>query len=371
MDEHIRRRLSMAMARHGVEAVVAYSKENVTYCAGYVVPSMALGIRNRQFAVAVNRDGQAGMLLSSNELTEAEARASVRDLRPYDEFTDDPMEILAGLLNELGVSRARVGLELDAIPADRWERLRSLLPQVTWVDGGPVLAEARMVKSPHELEQMRQVTHIAHLAQSEAHAMVHEGMTERELSRAIVDRALAHGADSVLMVQVAAGERSGYSNPTPSDRPMRRGEMVKVDVSLSLGGYLSDTGHGVVIAEASPRQQEIWHKVADTLATVEDAVKPGISTGELWRIFTATFERHGISPSISFLGHGLGLSLHEEPFFAAHTDTPLEPGMTFAIEPVYYDTDGTQYFLEDNLALTESGLENLTTVLPHDLILIH
>ena len=112
MDEHVIARHKAAMERFGLDALVAYSKENVAYGAGYIVPSHILGIRNRQFAVATNRDGQAAMLLTTNELVEAQARSSLEDLQPYDEFADDPMQVLAGKLRDLGVSEGKIGLEM-------------------------------------------------------------------------------------------------------------------------------------------------------------------------------------------------------------------------------------------------------------------
>jgi Xaa-Pro dipeptidase len=74
-----------------------------------------------------------------------------------------------------------------------------------------------------------------------------------------------------------------------------------------------------------------------------------------------------MEPAIRFLGHGLGLSLHEEPFIAAHSDTVLEPGMVFAVEPIF--VDGREgYHLEDNLLVTEDGYENLTLGFARELV---
>jgi Xaa-Pro dipeptidase len=72
-------RQQAAMDEFGFDALVAYSKENVAYGAGYVVPSQALSVRDRHFAVVVNRDGKAAMLLTSNELQEAQARSTITD----------------------------------------------------------------------------------------------------------------------------------------------------------------------------------------------------------------------------------------------------------------------------------------------------
>lgn len=370
MDEHIRARQQAAMARHDLDALVAYSKENVAYGAGYSVPSQSLNIRNRQFAVACNRDGQAAMLLTANEVPEAAVRSAIRDLRPYDEFADDPMAVLAGILRDLGVAEGRIGLEMDAIPADRWEALKRLLPRAAWVHGAEAFHHARRLKTPAELNRLRKAARIADAAQAEAHAQVREGMTEQELYRCIVDRALAHGAEGILMVQVAAGERSAYSNPTPSDRRLKRGDVVKLDLFVTVGGYLSDTGRAIVIGEASPRHREIWARMQETLAALHATIRPGVRTSELWQVFVDSFGRHGMAPAMRFLGHGLGLSLHEEPFIAGHTDSVLEAGMVIAIEPVYKADDGIGYHLEDNLIVTPTGVENMTSRFGPDLIVV-
>ena len=370
MDEHVAARLCGAMDRYGLDALIAYSKENVAYGAGYIVPSQALGIRNRQFAVAVNRAGHAAMLLSANELQEAQARSTIKDLRPYDEFAEDPMAVLAAIAKDLGVADGKIGLEMDGIPADRWQALTKHLPRARWEHGAEAFHEARKVKTPRELDLLRQAAAIAETAQLEAHRQVREGMTEQDLYRLLVDRALAHGAEAILMIQVATGERSTYSNPTPTSRLLRRGEAVKIDVFVSMSGYLSDTGRSIVIGEATPLQRDIWAKMQDALAAVHAAIRPGATTRDLWDVFVETFRKYDMAPVIRFLGHGLGLSLHEEPFIAAHTNMVLEPGMVFAIEPVYKTSDGTGFHLEDNVIVTQTGVENMTSRLGRELIVL-
>ena len=255
MDEHILARHKAAMEKFSLDAMVAYSTDNVGYGLGYLIQSQVLGTRNRQFAVAVNKDGMTGALLTANEAVEAQTRSLIKDLRPYDEFADDPMAVLAGLLKDLGVAEGRIGLEMDAIPADRWEDLKRHLPRAKWEHGAEAYHFARMVKTPMELDRMRRASRIADLAQAKAHPHVKAGVTEREVYRRVVDEAIVQGADRVLMVQVAAGERSAFSNPTPSDYKLQKGEVVKIDVFVEVGGYLSDHGKGFVVGEASQLQK--------------------------------------------------------------------------------------------------------------------
>jgi Xaa-Pro aminopeptidase len=371
MNEHILKRQKEALGRFGLDALVAFSMENVAYGTGYLIPSQSLNLRHRQFAVVVNGDGKTALLLTSNEAPEAEERSAIRDLRPYDQFADDPMEVLAGILKDMGVAEGRIGLEMDSLSANRWETLKTHVQRAQWEDGCEAFKYARMIKTPDELDRLRKAARIADLAQAEAHPHVHVGVTEREIYRHVVDRAIANGADNILMVQVAAGERSAYSNPTPGDYRMKRGEVVKIDTFVEVGGYLSDTGRAFVVGEANQIQRDAWARMQETMAAIHTIIRPGVSTKSLWQTFVNTFKKYDMEPAMRFLGHGLGLSLHEEPFIAAHTDTTLEEGMVFAIEPVYETRDKKMGFhLEDNVIVTSDGVENMTSHFGPDLIVL-
>jgi len=369
MDAELKQRLVTAMAHHELDGLVAFGKENVAYCAGYTVPSQALNLRDRQFGVAVNRDGEAAMLLTSNEVAEAESRSTLHRFRPYDEFADEPMAVLAATLDELGLVGARVGFEFEALATRQWLKLEPCIGPTRWEDGTDAFKHARMVKTSREIDALRRACKIADNAQRDVHETVHAGMSEREVYRLLVDRALACGADDVVFIQVAAGDRSALSNPSPGDRKLGRGDAVKVDVFVSEGGYMSDTGRSFVVGDAPKKYVDTWSRMQDALLAVEAAVRPGATTRDLWGIFVRSFAQNGMEPIIRFLGHGLGLSLHEEPFIAAHTGTVLQAGMVFAIEPVYR-VGPAGFHLEDNVLVTESGFENLTDAFGRDLIVV-
>lgn len=367
MDQHILQRHLAAMEEYDLDALVAVSSDNVAYGAGYSVPSQKLGMRHRQFAVVATRDGRSGMLLTSNEADEARERSSIGELWPHDEFTDDPMKVLAGELRAWGLQRAVIGIEFDALPVERWETLRAELPDVRWRPARDAYSRARMIKTPAEVQHLREAAHIAMAGQISLYPKFAAGMTEHEAYRLLADEMLARGADDVIMIQVAAGARSTYSNPAPGPAPFVAGEAVKVDVFVSKQGYLSDTGRSFVMTESTLRQQDTWRRMNDVMDLIRGAVRPGATTRELWTLFVDEFRNNSLSPAIRFLGHGLGLSLHEEPFIAAHAETVLEPGMVFAVEPVCTD-EGNGYHLEDILLVTEHGYENLTPDFSRELV---
>jgi Xaa-Pro dipeptidase len=367
MDKDILARLQLAMNEFGLDALVAHSPDNVAYGAGYLVPSQSLGMRNRQFVTVFTADGRSAMLLTTNEVDEAKDRSAITQLYPYDEFTDDPMAVLAGMLRDLEVHTGVIGIELDAFPADRWEELRRLVPRGQWRPAAAAFARARMVKTPREIALLRESANIAVRAQREVYDALGPGVTERDAYRMVANRALALGADDLVMIQVAAGERSIYSNPSPGDIQFVAGEPVKFDVFVTKQGYLSDTGRSIVIGSASEDQRRTWGRMHEVFDLIKDAVRPGVSTRELWDLFVQEFAARSMRPAIRFLGHGLGLSLHEEPFIAAHSDTVLEPGMVFAVEPVFVD-GRNGYHLEDILLVTKDGHENLTPEFDRELV---
>lgn len=367
MDHDIMARHQAVMEAHGLDALIAVSPDNVAYGAGYLVPSQALGMRHRQFAVLSTRAGDSAMLVTANELDEARERSPIRTLVPHDEFTDDPMEVLAAMIRERGLATATIGLELDALPASRWATLQAALPRTAWAPAADAFHEAWMIKTLAEITHLRDAAEIAMDGQLAVHPSLRAGMTEHEAYRLLADQMLAHGADKIVMIQVAAGERSTFSNPSPGPTRFVDGEAVKVDVFVSRHGYLSDTGRSVVIGHSSARQRDTWAKMNDVMDLVRAEVRPGATTGQLWKLFVREFERRSLAPAIRFLGHGLGLSLHEEPYIAAHADTVLEPGMVFAIEPICVD-EGNGYHLEDILLVTPDGHENLTPRFPRELV---
>jgi Xaa-Pro aminopeptidase len=360
-------RQQAAMRSHGLDALIAVSTDNVAYGAGYTVPSQALGMRHRQFAVLATADGDSAMLLTTNEVDEARQRSGITALTGYDEFTEDPMAVLAGMVRERGLERATIGVEFDVLPAARWKSLRQELPHARFVPAAPAFDEARMIKTPTEIAHLRKAAEIAMEGQLAAHRRFTAGMTEHEAYCLLADEVLARGAEKIVMIQIAAGNRSTLSNPTPGPTKFTAGEAVKIDVFVTSNGYLSDTGRTVTIERSTPRQRDTWAKMNDVMDLLRDAVRPDVTTGELWCLFVREFERRGLAPAIRFLGHGLGLGLHEEPYIAAHADTLLQPGMVFAIEPIAVD-EGNGYHLEDILLVTEDGHENLTPKFPRELV---
>jgi Xaa-Pro aminopeptidase len=114
---------------------------------------------------------------------------------------------------------------------------------------------------------------------------------------------------------------------------IEHGDVVKIDIFATTAGYLFDTGRSVFVCEIDPGHRTTWQAMEETLLAIYEVAHAGNTTADLWRTFVSSFGAHGMEPAIRFLGHGLGLSLHGEPFIASHTETELEVGMVSRSSP--------------------------------------
>src|SRR5579864_2017473 len=170
----------------------------------------------------------------------------------------------------------------------------------------------------------------------------------------------------------------------PGKRALREGDIVTLDLALSLEGYCSDTATTVGVGRISPQNQRLLDVTHHTLALAIQNVKPGRRWSDIARLMQHYVERHGYSVVREFVGHGIGRSMHEDPkvpnfvnFEQLRGDFVLRPGMTLAVEPmvvagrrdVQLLKDGWTVVTEDRqraahfehtVAVTSSGIDILT-----------
>ncbi len=363
-DVQVLARLRRLLAEAGLDGAVAMSQDNVTYALGVGVPSHRL-IRERRVAALVPVDGPPAVVAVTVEESFLQAHLDGVEIRPYDEHTQTAMAVLAGLLAERGLDRARVGVEMDVIPAADYAELTGRLPGARFEDAAALFKRSRWVKTPREVERIRRGGRMADMAVREAFGAARAGMTERALAVRMTEAFLRQGGDDVRLVVVGAGERSSHPNAPPTDRSLRPGDVVRVDFLGTVGGYYTDCARTAVVGEPTAEQAAVYRALVEIHREVLGRLRPGVRTRELYDLYHDRAARHRLQP-LRFLGHGLGLGLHEGPFIDAHSDVTVEPGMVFAIEPVHFVPHQVGFHLEDVLVVTSQGCEVVTDVTPTD-----
>ena len=155
MEHELLRKLRSAMAKAGHDALVAFSQDNVTYTAGFLVPSHASN-RFRRTITVIAGDQFAAQIVVNVEENLAKERSRFADIRAYNQFTQDPADVLADALMEAGVGSGRIAiLQLDYMPAQDYIRLRKRLPAATFVPCRELYFDARIIKTDDESNAYR------------------------------------------------------------------------------------------------------------------------------------------------------------------------------------------------------------------------
>jgi Xaa-Pro aminopeptidase len=367
MDEDIIARLRQRIAAEGVDAVVASSPENVTYVSGFVVPSQSL-MRWRHAACIVTADGRVSMVAIDMEATTVKAHAGIDDLRIYREFTDDPMESLADVLRDIGLENGRVAVEMEFLPAKDFATLQRCLPKIQWSAADGIFNKARQIKTPSELTLLRGLSKLTDQAIGTALRSARVGMSEMDLAGTLLTRLFAGGAESYKLMIIASGERSEFPNVGPSERKLKHGDLIRMEIFGQKSGYLTGVCRTAVVGNATAEQYKIWSNLIDCKYLVMDLIKPGASCPAIYRKFLEKFGQLGFTP-ISFVAHGIGLHLHEEPYMGRYGNETVDVGMVGAFEPLVYIPGRFGMQNKDMFCVTEQGCELLSDVTPTDSLL--
>ena len=367
MDPQIISRLTQRIAAEKLDGIVAVSPENVAYVSGFVVPSQSL-MRWRHAAVIVTADERISMIAIDMEATTVKAHAGIGDLKIYREFSDDPMDKLADSLKDLKLDGGKVGIELEFLPARDFARLQENLATVHWVAADAIFNKARQIKTANELALLRSLSKLTDKAIGDALRSAKIGMTEMELAGVLLTSLFGGGAESYKLMIIASGERSQFPNVGPTDRKLQKGDIIRMEIFGQKSGYLSGVCRTAVLGDATPEQYKIWANLIECKYLVMDLIRPGASCPDIYRKFLAKFSQLGFEP-ISFVAHGIGLHLHEEPYMGRYGNEIVEAGMVGAFEPLVYIPGRFGMQNKDMFCVTEKGCELLSDVTPTDTLL--
>jgi len=370
MEETIIDKQRKIMLEKGFDTLVAISVENVAYTAGVEIPSQSL-TRQRHAICLVPFRGEPKMIVVNMEESLAKSNSRIKDIRSYNEFTENPMDLLVDAIKECGLDRSRIGIELDYLPAKDYLRLKDLLPGAQFIDCGKLFSKMRMIKTKEEINLLRQAGKAAEKAQYLALSKLKPGMAELDLASFVVSSLFSEGIDSIKPLVLGAGNRCWHANPGPTKYNIKLGDMIRMGISGLISGYFSDVARTAVVGKPTVFMKDTWSKLIESRAIVLDLIKPGSYTQDIYFAFSNKFKKLGLEP-IDFVGHGIGLTIHEEPYISKFSNTTLEEGMVLGVEPYYMLPEKQMGFqIEDEVIVTSQGYELITNYKdPSDLIVV-
>jgi Xaa-Pro aminopeptidase len=370
MRQDVIARQGSAMKGAGLDAVLSISPENFAYVTGFLSPTAPI-MRWRHAMALVTADGAVALVVVDMEANTIRSRSPQgTEIAVWREFKFDAMQVLADLLRKHGLARGRIGTELDYLPAADLAELQKLLPEAQFPAAQAMLARLRQIKTPSEIDILRRLSRIADKAITDAYHSVKAGASEMDIAAAMTRGIYEQGAEYFKLMIVATGERSVFPNVGPTSRILNRGDVCRVEIFPIIGGYHAGVCRTAAVGAPPPHAERIWANLTACKYLLLDAIKPGASSRAIYDLYLSKLKELDLPP-ISFIGHGIGLHLHEDPYLGPTEDQPLEAGMVLGIEPLVYETGyGFGMQNKDMVLVTERGCELLSDYANTDKLII-
>lgn len=339
-----------------VDAILLVNEEEPIADASFFYATGAASGLFEHCPVILWPDGK--MLLITSRLEETTARTTQAEVLPYATITERNA-LLAGSLK--GVKR--LGINGPGITYHWVKEIERNAPAAQLVDVEKAVAAARMVKDEEEVEAIRDACRIASRVGDQIPDLLSIGMTEYEAGAEIGYRMQKLGASSVSFETIAAfGPSSAEPHYSPGDRRLKPGDPALFDFGCKVRRYCSDITRTVFAGKVDDRFERMYEVVLEAqrraIAEVRAGVK-GTAVDAAARSYIDSTEFKGAF--IHSTGHGLGLVVHDGGRLAPNIDLTLEENMIMTVEPGVYLPGVGGVRIEDDVRVTRSGCEVLTT----------
>ncbi|GMQ82663.1 MAG: aminopeptidase P family protein [Rhodothermia bacterium] len=310
-------------------------------------------------------EGTPSLVLPELEMQKVESASFEIQSFSYGESLDTWGPAFESGTAAAGLDGGSVGVEPGNLRVLELRLLEGAAPNASFVSGAEVLASLRMHKDENELNLMREATRIAEKALLDTLPNVKENVTEREISASLIRHMLERGSDGELPFQpiVAFGANSANPHAVPSDYALQQGDLVLFDWGANYRGYFSDLTRMFAFGEPEPELRKIVEIVQQSNAAGRRKTAPGRAAGDIDFAARSVIEEAGYGEFFTHrTGHGLGLEVHEAPFIRGDNNQVLEPGMTFTVEPGIYLNGRGGARIEDDMVVTQTGGESISTI---------
>ncbi len=319
-----RRALRGLLADAGLDALLVTDLINIRYLTGFT---------GSNAAVLVRVEGDAESIFCTDGRYETQSAAEVPDLPRQ---IDRPCDLAL-----LAAASGRVGFEALAVSFSAHRGfLTAAVPGVELAATENLVEELRSVKDAGEIDALRTACAVADRALAELieQGGIRPGRTEREVGLDLDERMRRLGAsDPAFETIVAGGENSAIPHHRPTARPLRTGDLLKLDFGAAVAGYHSDMTRTFVLGRPAEWQVEIYSVVAAAQQAGRRAAVVGATGGEVDAAARELITAAGFGPQFAHgLGHGVGLQVHEAPSLARGQAGIIRADMCVTVEPGIY-----------------------------------
>lgn len=339
-------KLADKLGEHGFDAYVAARPPNIRYYTGSIGGSY----------LVVARDSDPLLLVSP--LDENVTRDTASDCAVETYTTAGLLERLAELLR--GSHASTVGF--DDLPLSFLDRLKHRLPELDFRQDQDVVWEQRTLKDSGELKLIAEAGRLADAAMEALWEKLAVGVTENRLAAEASYAMMREGAEAhAFEFTVGSGPRSAYPHASSTERKIRKGDLIVVDIGASFRGYCSDITRTFIAGRPDAKKRLLYETVLRSHDETFSAMKPEAGCKEVDSVSRKIIEDAGYGANYTHsLGHGIGLEIHEPPSVSQRGTAKLAEGNVVSDEPGIYIRGYGGVRIEDTVQITERAAERLT-----------
>lgn len=352
--------LMLSMIEKGLDGLLVTDPKHVYYLTGF-----ASDPHERFLGLLLERGEEPVLITPALDTEAAHAASSVQNIVTHSD-TDNPYQVLK---QQFKGSIGTLGIEKEQLTVARYEELTAVVSAKQYSDIGPLLRSMRVNKSPEEVKRMQHAIHLIEEVLRQGLKSVKAGVTEIEIVAELEYLMKKLGAEGPSFdTMVLSGPKTALPHGAPGDRKIQHGDLLMFDMGVYANGYASDITRTFAVGEISSELKSIYNAVLEANLQGIQAIKPGVTLASVDQAARDAIEKAGYGPYfLHRLGHGLGIDVHEYPSVHGNNSDLVQSGMIFTVEPGVYVAGLGGVRIEDDIFVTDNGVEVLTSY-PKELI---
>ncbi len=377
----IQKRLQASMDKHGLDAVILAAPEAIFYATGFASQFLYQSNQIGLTVAVVPKEGKVTLIC--NEFERQTAVSSCKDInivsypvwiyiedyakeveeeKPAQPDLNLTFRMACELIGDTCPS-GKVGVQAEKISHTKWQYLEGAFKE-RLVDCSEALMEARMIKTPWEIDVLRRAAEISELAMFKTAKETVPGMTEADVMKAFKMNCQMQSSDVMDILQAHTLASDFAPAIVPRHNRLKMGDVVRLDGGPIYCGYGADLARTFAIGQSTDkRREEIYATLCKGVVTAKEILGPGLPLADLFHAITSTIKADIPAYKRGHHGHSIGCNrfTEEAPFISPAEGRCFEPGMVFCLEMPYYSSKNHSFNIEDTFLITETGCEFFTT----------
>lgn len=346
-------RIRLQLRSLGKAGFLVLSSENRRYLSGFSAEDPDLTESSGALFICGSK-----LFLLTDGRYETQAREEARDFEVL-VYKKGLMQVLPELVARNGIKS--IAYEPEYTTCERMNAMRKALPGISFVEFGGRVEAMRSIKSAEEICAIERSVHVMERVFEEIHGVMRPGMTEKEIAARIIAGLWRYGDGPSFPPIVASGPNAALPHAQPTERVLKEGDAVIVDMGAKVNGYCSDMTRTIFMGEPKPLLREIYRVTRQAQIAAQAGITSGITARKADGLARHVIEKAGYGRYfVHSLGHGVGLAVHERPSLSPRNLKHLRAGMVVTVEPGIYLPEEGGVRLENMAVVQEVGARLLS-----------